>query len=176
MRTASTFFKFAKVLLLCIALSGCVPGLRVGIVRQHKLEDVELDITSRGNNREKIEFLLRNQIERYIVHAASNLDEEIDLNNQIRYKLSIEYETYEETYAVQTNSIAKRQKAGLKVWYTLVELPEKTLVSDGYVNRSGSFDIEDSTYSTHVARVQEWENLIYPIVDEILLNISIDLN
>lgn len=176
MLAASTFFRFIKVFLLCCLLCGCVQGLRVGIVRQHKLEDVELDIVSRGKHSEKIEFLLLNQIERYIVHAATNLDDEINTINQNRYKLSIEYETYEETYAIQTNTIAKRQKAGLRVWYTLVELPQNTLVSDGYVNRSGSFDIEDSTYSTHVARVQEWENLIYPIVDEILLNISIDLN
>lgn len=172
---ATTILKFNYILSICICLvlSGCVPGLRVGIARQHKLEDVNIEIASRGKHSEKIEFLLRNQIERYVRHTE---DVSQEMHERSRYKLSIEYATYEETYAIQSNTIAKRQKAGLRIWYTLISLPDGILVSEGKISRSGSFDIEDSTYSTYVARVQEWENLIYPIVDEMLTNISVDLN
>lgn len=177
MQIATNFFRLLIlfVLLTCTSalLTGCVPGLKFGFVKQNELENVQIEILPNDKVNNKVEFLLRNKLAYYASNRKS-------VDNMVvhdpRYKLIVKYDTYEDTYAIQTNTIATRQKAGLKVWYELSEIATNKVVSVGHVNRSGSFNVEDSTYSTYTAKTQEFENLVQPVVEEMLLNITMDLH
>ena len=152
-------------ILLLFCLSGCVAGLKSGLPDYMILYNTELKINSADKPHDRISAELYNYTKRYTREKEG----------APRYRLDLNYTTSEDKYAIQTNSIATRQKASINLDYILLNLDTNKVVSQRHIKRSGSYYIEDSTYSTYVAAEDELRNLASAVVDEMLLEIAVDL-
>ncbi len=131
--------------------------------QQRELNSIQVEVNKPQNiYNQKIGFLLKDCIERFI-----------DQNSEKLYTLRLNYSTKQERYAIQyNNTFATRQKAIVTVNYELLDIKTGEELDRGTIRRSDSFDIEDSTYSTFISEQKSMEGLVYPMVDQLLLQIA----
>ncbi len=128
-----------------------------------QLEGIEIELaTPEDLYDQKIGFIFKDYLERFI-----------DTETNKKYVLKLDYEIKQRKYAIQErNTFATRQKAILVLNYKLIDLYTNKLAHQGQITRSDSFNIEDSTYSTHISERKSLETLVYSIVDQLMLQLS----
>lgn len=153
---------FLLITILSLSLSSCsFRPLLSNDIQCEFLPEVKVTIYHPENSPLKVGFFLEDY-----------LSKRIGKNCEHMYNLVINYNVFTSTYAIQGfNTFATREKVLLTVDYALYNCHGEA-IDCGTIKRSGSFNIEDSTFSTYATQEYVASDLAYPAAEQILLNIS----
>lgn len=150
------------VFLSAFSLSSCsFRPLLSNEIQCEFLSEVKVTVYHPENSPLKVGFFLEDY-----------LNKRIGKNCEYKYNLVINYTLITSTYAIQGfNTFATREKVLLTVDYKFYDCNGEIIDCDT-IKRSGSFNIEDSTFSTYATQEYVASDLAYPAAEQILLNIS----
>lgn len=105
---------------------------------------------------------------------ASSLSRLLNPENKdapTRYLLSLDAESSHSALAIQLDQEVTRYKTTVRANYTLKDIKQGTLITEGIYQREGSYDVVESEYAEHVSRKETERRVAKEIAQDIKLDV-----